>query len=170
MPVGLPCSTADASDSDCPGSSQSTLGPSICSSNLLLTSVLALSRRFVSTSWSRHSNSATYSATLFEDPHMPEAAREMKRGLAIAILLIDRITASVQEGRDLQTRSIFRRPLRTAYGDTPSKVSSPAQTPLAAREMKRGVASTIYAVKRRPSIKVQRARCDVTSLCKIQVR
>ena len=70
--VGLPCSTADASDSDCPGSSQSTPGPSLSSSTLfstlMLVSVLALSRRFVSTSWSRHSNSATYSATLFEDP------------------------------------------------------------------------------------------------------
>ena len=76
------------------------------------------------------------------DLHMPVAAREEKRGVAITILLINRIAASVkQERRDLQM-------------------------PVQARVMKRCVVINIDAVKRHPSIKVQRARCHGTLFCR----
>ena len=72
------------------------------------------------------------------DLQMPAIARAEKRCRALTILLINRSAASVQqESRDLQM-------------------------PVAARAEKRCPAVSVCAVKRHPSIKVQRAQRHVT--------
>ena len=107
------------------------------------------------------------------DLQIPVFAREMKRGLAITILRINRIAASVeQERRDVQTPTAAREMKRgvafsilliNRSAASVEQERRDVQTPFAAREVKRGV-DIIDAVKRHPSIKVQRAYRHVTSL------